>query len=107
MTAAGEPDLTLYALNENMVAWRDDLAHPLAVGPDSLCYVTSDGHAFTNANLADFSGPEHCIHLIGLEALPALRAPSILAAYRSVLIPMGYPGPYRPLSQWEQPYGND
>lgn len=101
MASSGQPDLTVYALNENMMAWRDDLSHPLGVGPDSLCYVSEDGHAFTNAHLSEYVGrPDKKVHLVGLEALPALRKPVIVSAYRSVLLPMGYPGPYRPLTEW-------
>ncbi|GGX49084.1 DUF917 domain-containing protein [Saccharospirillum salsuginis] len=101
MKADGEAGLTIYALNENMMAWRDDLPHPLGIGPDSLCYVSEDGHAFTNANLDDYLGhKDKRVHLIGLEALPALRKPVIVSAYRTALRPMGYPGPYRPLSHW-------
>ena len=103
MASDGQPGLTLYALNESMMAWRDDLAHPLAVGPDSLCWVTEDGVPFSNATLNDYLSPTApTLHLIGLSAVPQLLTPSILAAYRAALLPMGYPGPYQPLSYWEE-----
>lgn len=103
MTCDGQPGLTLYALNESMMAWRDDLAHPLAVGPDSLCWVTESGEPFTNASLNDYLGPSAPkLHLIGLSAVPQLLTPDILAAYRAALLPMGYPGPYQPLSYWKE-----
>ncbi len=106
MTAPDQPGVTLYALNETMAAWRDDLDHPLGVGPDSLCYVTEQGDTFTNANLSDYLGKtDQRIHLLGLEALPVLLKPSILAAYRAVLVPMGYAGPYHPLSYWKDDHG--
>lgn len=96
------PTLTLYALNESMMAWRDDLPHPLAVGPDSLCWVTETGIPFTNATLNDYMGdaaPQ--VHLIGLNAVPQLLTTPILAAYSAALTPLGYPGPYRSLSHWK------
>lgn len=103
IVSEGLPGLTLYALNESMMAWRDDLPHPLAVGPDSLCWVTETGIPFTNATLDDYmsaSAPK--LHLIGLSAVPQLLTSDILAAYRAALTPLGYPGPYQPLSYWKE-----
>ncbi|WP_028670915.1 DUF917 family protein [Saccharospirillum impatiens] len=103
MACDGQPGLTLYALNESMMAWRDDLAHPLAVGPDSLCWVTENGVPFTNATLSDFMGPAAPkLHLVGLSAVTQILTPNILAAYRAALSPMGYPGPYQSMSYWEE-----
>lgn len=103
MASEGLPGLTLYALNESMMAWRDDLPHPLAVGPDSLCWVTETGIPFTNATLDDYMGASAPkLHLIGLSAVPQLLTSDILAAYRAALTPLGYPGPYQPLSYWKE-----
>jgi DUF917 family protein len=108
LTSDSLPGLTVSALNESMIAWRDDLSHPLCVGPDSLCWVTETGQPFTNATLSDYASvgaPR--LHLIGLTALPNLLTPPILAAYQAALAPLGYPGPYQPLSHWKSLHHGD
>ncbi|MCH8550513.1 MAG: DUF917 domain-containing protein [Natronospirillum sp.] len=90
--------LTIMGLNENMIAWSDSASSPVCMGPDSICYVTTDGHAFSNASVEDIMKQGKTVHVIGLVADQALKKPSILRAYATVLAQLGYAGCYQPLS---------
>ncbi|MEX1056397.1 MAG: DUF917 family protein, partial [Natronospirillum sp.] len=102
LQSPAEPDFILYALNENMIGWYADQSQPACIGPDSLCYVTTSGVSFTNATIAEYVGKPDQIHIVGLQAEPALLTPGVLAAYADVLGQLGYAGPYRPLVQEKQ-----
>lgn len=96
----GEPgdQLTLMGLNENMIAWYQGSTEPVCMGPDSLCYVTTDGQAFSNASVRDIMQEGRKVHVIGLKADGALQTPDIQSAYARVLAQLGYAGQYRPLT---------
>ena len=91
----GRDGFTVFNLNENLIAWRDQGASPSAIAPDSICFLAEDGQTFTNASVAEYIGKR--IHVIGIAASPLTRTPKILAAYQAGLLKLGYPGPCTPL----------
>lgn len=93
--------MTIYNLNENLLAWRSDRAKPVAMGPDSICYVTPDGMPLSNAELnADKIGQD--LFVIGVRAYDAMRAPHVVAAFEEALHAMGYAGPYVPIEDLDR-----
>jgi len=89
-----------YAVNENLIAWSDRQSHPLAMGPDLICYLSCSGAVFTNADLDQIKGDE--IAIIGAPAQDSLRVESIVAAFLKMLRCLGYAGPYVPIEELQQ-----
>lgn len=80
--------------NENLIAWRSDRTSPVAIGPDLICYLASDGTAFSNAELVHGSD----VAVIALPAGSKMRDDFIVAQFRAALLSLGYPGPCLPLN---------
>jgi DUF917 family protein len=89
----GARRVIVYNQNENLIAWASDRAAPLATAPDSICYVTPAGQAFSNADItSDLIGRE--VLLVRIKACEALWSfAGIRAAFSSALTALGYPGP--------------
>lgn len=87
----------IYNQNENLIAWSTRQAYPIAMGPDLICYLTTDGQTFSNAGLAGVQGKE--VALIGARSTDELRAPFIVTAFQQALRNLGYAGPYVPLEE--------
>jgi uncharacterized protein len=94
----GKTTCTVYNQNENLIAWRSDRSTPLGMGPDLLCWLTADGQPFSNAtpDVQQFAAGKEIV-LIGAPSAPQSRVPSIIGAYLSLLLPMGYGGGYVPI----------
>lgn len=86
----------VYNQNENLIAWDSQRDTPIAMAPDLLCYLTTDGIPFTNADLARAQNKQ--VALIGAPADAALRQPAMIAAFLTVLQGLGYAGPYVPIN---------
>lgn len=82
--------------NESLIAWRSDQETPIAMGPDGISLITTDGHPRSNADLSDHDKGRP-FYLLGIAADPRYRDDAIIEGFREILTPMGYPGPYRPL----------
>ncbi len=100
----GAPKGYIYNQNENLVAWSPQQARPLAIGPDSICYVTLSGLPFSNADIQGkvdgqpIEGQESL--LVGVTARDELRRnPEIRGAFKRTLVNQGYPGPLVPLNE--------
>ncbi|MEM9595475.1 MAG: DUF917 family protein [Acidobacteriota bacterium] len=89
----------IYNQNENLIAWSSAYDRPLAIGPDSICYVTPDGKTFSNDDITEeLYGTE--VILVGIAARTALREETeIVQAFRQVLIETGYAGAYVPIEE--------
>lgn len=87
-------EVVVYNQNENLLAWQRNLPAPIGIAPDSLCYVSKDGHAFSNNEAPQYIGKE--VYLIGLLAEARLREPDLLAAYQAALAALGFYGSYVP-----------
>jgi DUF917 family protein len=94
----GKTTCTVYNQNENLIAWRSDRSAPLGMGPDLLCWLTADGQPFTNAtpDVEKYATKKEVV-LVGAPSPPQSRVPSIIGAYLSLLLPMGYGGGYVPI----------
>lgn len=79
--------------NENMIAWKAE--KPIAISPDLICWMTTDGRPLTNADIKE--GME--VAVIGIKASERWRTPEGLAVFRPVLAELGYTGEYTPIEK--------
>jgi hypothetical protein len=79
--------------NENMIAWRGD--KPIAISPDSICWMAVEGHPLTNADIKE--GLD--VAVLGIKAHERWRTPEGLAVFRPVLASLGYTGKYVPIER--------
>jgi hypothetical protein len=93
-SSTGKQRLTIYNQNENLIAWNTEWPKPIALAPDLVTYLTTDGQPFTNADLNLAKGKE--IAIIAAPCRPEMRNPRIVAAFRKSLHKLGYAGPYVP-----------
>jgi DUF917 family protein len=96
--AAGQ--VWIYNQNENLIAWNTQSSRPLVMGPDLMCYLTTDGQPFSNAELALYKGKQ--VALIAAPCLSDYRQPGVIAAYEQALQGLGYGGPYVPVEQLQK-----
>lgn len=82
--------------NENLIAWQSNSSEPLALAPDSICYLTPDGNPLT---IAEHLTPGQEIVLIGLKAAAALRQDSLIHVFQNLIAGFGYGGSYIPIEQ--------
>ncbi len=62
--------LTVFNLNENMIAYSSNKTAPVAMAPDSICYLSADGVGFSNAESNLYINKE--VFLIGIKARAVL-----------------------------------
>lgn len=75
--------------NENMLAWKDDRL--VAVVPDNICYISTDGQPLTNADIEE--GME--VAVIGTRAPDRWRVPEGFDVFKKVLEAIGYKEGYK------------
>lgn len=86
------------AVNENLIAYTEGSAAPLAAAPDALAWLTADGHPLSNSEIRPASAQARSSHLgrrislLGLPAAPILRTPTLAAGFAKVLAQLGYFG---------------
>ena len=86
----------IYNQNENLVAWACTTAHPLVIGPDLICFITTDGQPFSNADLDMDTVKGKEIAVIGAPAPASQRTRYFTDQYLALLRPLGYGGPFVP-----------
>ena len=92
-----------YSQNENLMAWCDDCSAPLAMAPDSICYLTTDGQPFSNADIEPMELKGREVAIIGLIADREIRNnEKIKESFRAALQALGYAGPYVPIEEIKQ-----
>ncbi len=79
--------------NENLVAWSDQEDRPLAIAPDLICYMGTDGQTLSNADIS--LGQD--VTLIGVKAPEQLRKPYFINVFGKALKNLGYYGSYVPI----------
>lgn len=79
--------------NENLIAWSSRRDRPLALAPDSICYLGKNGETMSNVGLQE----KQFVYLIGLAAVPQIRIPYFFDIFGQTLATMGYYGPYVPI----------
>lgn len=92
-----------YSQNENLMAWCDECTAPLATAPDSICYLTTDGQPFSNADIKAMNLIDAEVAIIGLIADRELRTNTkIQESFQTAIQTLGYAGPYIPIEEIEQ-----
>ncbi len=86
-------EVWVYYQNENLIAWDTQIPVPIAIAPDSLCYVTLEGKPFYNADIDDKIVHQKAT-LIGIVARSQLQNGSILKSFKKALQNLGYAGSY-------------
>lgn len=91
-------ELYIFNQNENLIAWNTKDARPVAMGPDLICYLTTDGLVFSNADMDIPKGKK--VAVIGAKAPPQMRDPKIVVQFTNTLRQMAwYAGPYVPIEE--------
>jgi hypothetical protein len=90
-------EVTIYNQNENLIAFSNKSYVPLAMGPDLICYLTTKGQVFSNADL-DTLPPGAKVAVIGVPAR-VMRVPFILNQFAIALAGIGYAGAYIPIEK--------
>lgn len=90
--------VTLYFQNENLMAWDSNKSSSIAMAPDSICYLTSDGRPFSNADIDDYLIDKEVI-LIGIASNEELRGGKIMNSFKTALCNIGYAGCYVPIEE--------
>jgi DUF917 family protein len=82
-------DVVVDYKNENIIVWKND--KPVAMVPDLICWLTTDGEPLTNADVKE--GLE--VAIIGAKANEKWRVASGFELFKHVLKLIGYDGKYR------------
>ena len=92
--ADGGATVTIYNQNENLIAFTNESPIPLAMGPDLICYMTTSGQVFSNADISSIGNQK--VALIGVPA-PSMRLLPIIQQFLIALSGIGYGGMYFPI----------
>lgn len=79
-------DIIVDYKNENMIAWRNN--KPVAMVPDSICWLRTDGTPLTNADIKE--GME--VAVILKKAHPKFRGDKAFSTFKHTLEMVGYKG---------------
>ncbi len=86
------------AVNENLIAFAEGSAAPLAAAPDTLAWLTDDGHPLSNSEIRPDTALRASVHLgrrislLGIPAAPILREPVLASGFSALLAQLGYYG---------------
>lgn len=86
-------DIIVDFKNENMIAWKN--GKPIAMVPDSICWITLDGIPLTNADIKE--GLE--VAVIGKKAHPKFRDDKVFSTFSHILESLGYKGGFKPIEE--------
>lgn len=92
-SGASATSVTVVNVNENLIAYSGQSATVLATAPDLLCFVTTRGEAFSNAEAATYRDAGTEVALVSVPSSRQMRAASLLAGFATVLASVGYYGP--------------
>jgi DUF917 family protein len=97
ITADDGSEVTIYNQNENLIAFSNKSYVPLCMGPDLICYLTTKGQVFSNADFKTL--PKNArIAVFGVPAR-VMRNPFILNQFAIALAGIGYAGSYIPVEK--------
>lgn len=86
--------ITIMSQNESLIAFQSNLNYPIAIAPDSICYLKSDFNPCTNAEIGipaeDLQTEE--LYLIGVKANDKLLTEKILAGFKTIINELGFAG---------------
>ncbi len=86
-------DIVVDYKNENMIAWRDN--KPIAMVPDSICWLTTDGIPLTNADIVE--GLE--VAVIAKKANSMFRTREAFDTFKDILAKLGYTGEFKKIEE--------
>jgi DUF917 family protein len=85
--------LTIVNQNENLIAWSNQTQAPIALAPNLICFITTEGIPYTNGDdLANKIGTD--FYICYIQALPQLQTPYALQQFQEGLESLGYYGAY-------------
>lgn len=92
--ASTDDKVVVHTAGENTIAWDYRTGQPLAMAPDSICWLTRKGDTFSNTEIPSPGTP---VCLVGIAAQDSLREGRTVneAAFGWVRAAVGYPGAYR------------
>jgi DUF917 family protein len=93
-------EVTIYNQNENLIVFSNKSYVPLCMGPDLICYLTTKGQVFSNADL-DTLPKGARVAVFGVPAR-VMRSPFILNQFGIALAGIGYAGSYVPVEKLNQ-----
>lgn len=79
--------------NENMIAWKNN--KPIAMVPDSICWITTDGISLTNADIREGM----VVAVIGKKAHLKFRDEKIYSMFTHIFEFIGYLGEFKPIEE--------
>lgn len=89
---------SIYAQNENLVAWRQSQPRPVAMAPDWICMLDRTGSPVTNAELRRLAGDPELV-IVGVPAPLEIRQhKGVLREMSRALRRLGYGGSYEPMA---------
>lgn len=80
--------LTVLSQNESLIVYRDDTYGPLAVAPDSICYLSDDFNSLTNVEIQEGNK----VFVVGVIAHEKLKLPRVLKGFEEIIRGLGYAG---------------
>jgi DUF917 family protein len=84
---------TVFNQNENLLAWSRECENPIVMSPDSICFITAKGQAFSNADINELAIIGQPAYIIGVSSHPNLRdSPEIMNAFSQAMTNAGYSG---------------
>lgn len=86
--------ITIISQNESLIAFQSNLNYPIAIAPDSICYLRSDFNPCTNAEIAipeKGKAPEE-LYLIGVKANQKLLTEKIITGFKGIINELGFAG---------------
>lgn len=83
--------LTVISSSENVLAWHNKSNQPLALAPDLISYMTTDGHPLAALDLVDVSTDTEIAIIRSLAVTELYQAP-IIQTFNQVLASLNYYG---------------
>lgn len=95
-----EKELLINFQNENLIAFDSRKSSPVAIAPDSICYITSEGLPCSNADMEKVMGKSWKVSVIGISAFEQIRTKKVTSAFlESLKAHFGYGGTYVPIEK--------
>lgn len=85
--------ITIVTYGSNLIVYGSDSDRPVAMSPDSICWLTRDGKTLSNTELQ----PDTAAALIGFSAAPWVRTGAIGKEFDLLRRSAGYAGAYVPI----------
>jgi DUF917 family protein len=99
--------ITIISQNESLLVYDEGKDGPIALGPDSICYLWDDFSVATNTEITKKDvGGVRILYIIGVEAHPKLlECKEILDGFKEIIFELGYPGS-QSIKNQKQPLGD-